>query len=139
MLLEISQNSQENTGARPAILLKKGLWHRCFRVSFAKFLGTPFLTEDLRWMLLTYFVFTAFYFLETLEKTKTLWIIYSTSINVNFLLFSSIFKCCQIVIKIQIIDFSKEQKQTMANINEKRVLETLCKPVNVSNACNVPG
>ena len=72
MLLEISQNSQENTGARPAILLKKGLWHRCFRVSFAKFLGTPFLTEDLRWMLLTYFVFTAFYFLETLEKTKTL-------------------------------------------------------------------
>ena len=27
----------------PATLLKKGLWHRCFPVNFAKFLRTPFL------------------------------------------------------------------------------------------------
>ena len=48
------QNSQENTCARvsflikfqaPATLLKKRLWHRCFPVNFAKFLGTPFFTE----------------------------------------------------------------------------------------------
>ena len=53
VFLEISQNSQENTCARdsfliklqaaPATLLKKSLWHRCFRVNFAKFLRTPFL------------------------------------------------------------------------------------------------
>ena len=27
---------------RPATLLKKRLWHRCFPVNFAKFLRTPF-------------------------------------------------------------------------------------------------
>ena len=30
-------------GLRPATLLKKRLWHRCFRVNFAKFPRTPFL------------------------------------------------------------------------------------------------
>ena len=30
-------------GTRPATLLKKRLWHRCFPVNFAKFLITPFL------------------------------------------------------------------------------------------------
>ena len=30
-------------GLRPATLLKKRLWHRCFPVNFAKFLRTPFL------------------------------------------------------------------------------------------------
>ena len=30
-------------GLRPATLLKKRLWHRCFSVNFAKFLTTPFL------------------------------------------------------------------------------------------------
>ena len=29
-------------GPEPATLLKKRLWHRCFPVNFAKFLGTPF-------------------------------------------------------------------------------------------------
>ena len=37
---------------RPATLLKKRLWHRCFPVNFAKFLRTPFLTEHLWWLLL---------------------------------------------------------------------------------------
>ena len=39
-------------GLRPATLLKKRLWHRCFPVNFVKFLRTPFLTEHLRWLLL---------------------------------------------------------------------------------------
>ena len=30
-------------GLRPAILLKKRLWYRCFPVNFMNFLGTPFL------------------------------------------------------------------------------------------------
>ena len=49
--LEISQNSHKNTCARFSFL-KKSLWHSCFPVNFVKFLGTPFLTEDLRWLLL---------------------------------------------------------------------------------------
>ena len=40
-------------GLRPATLLKKRLWHRCFPVNFAKFLSGPFLTEHLWWLLLT--------------------------------------------------------------------------------------
>ena len=34
-------------GLRPATLLKKRPWHSCFPVNFAKFLRTPFLTENL--------------------------------------------------------------------------------------------
>ena len=37
---------------KPATLLKKGLWHRCFLVNFAIFLRTSFLTEHLRWLFL---------------------------------------------------------------------------------------
>ena len=51
--------SQENICARasflikrPATLLKKSLWHRYFPVNFVKFLRTPFLTENLRWLFL---------------------------------------------------------------------------------------
>ena len=29
-------------GLRPAALLKKGFWHSCFPVNFAKFLRVPF-------------------------------------------------------------------------------------------------
>ena len=45
VVLEILQNSQETTvpELRPATLLKKRLWHRCFSVNFAKFLRTRFL------------------------------------------------------------------------------------------------
>ena len=39
---------------RPATLLKRRLWHRCFPVNFAKFLGTPFLKEHLQWLLLIF-------------------------------------------------------------------------------------
>ena len=39
-------------GLRLAALLKKKLWHRCFRVNFAKFLRTSILTEHLCWLLL---------------------------------------------------------------------------------------
>ena len=39
--------------ARPATLLKKRPWQRCFPVNFAKLLRTPSLIEDLRWAFLT--------------------------------------------------------------------------------------
>ena len=63
VFLEISQNSQKNSsarvsfsinlqawGLRPATLLKKSFWHRCFPANFAKFLRTPSLTEQLCWL-----------------------------------------------------------------------------------------
>ena len=37
---------------RPATLLKKRLWHRCFPANFVKFLRTSFFIERLRWLLL---------------------------------------------------------------------------------------
>ena len=37
---------------RPATLLEKRLWYKCFPVHFAKVLRTPSLTEHLRWLLL---------------------------------------------------------------------------------------
>ena len=39
-------------GLRPATLIKKRLWHRCFPMSFAKFLRTSFFTEHFWWLLL---------------------------------------------------------------------------------------
>ena len=39
---------------RPASLLKKRLWHKCFPVNFAKFLNTPFLTKHLWWLFLAF-------------------------------------------------------------------------------------
>ena len=41
-------------GLRPATLLKKRLWHRCFPVNFVKFLRTPFLKNTSGWLLLYY-------------------------------------------------------------------------------------
>ena len=49
---------------RPATLLKKRLWHRCFPVNFAKFPRTPFLREYLRWLLLD---LKCLYFLNILK------------------------------------------------------------------------
>ena len=53
VLLEISQNSQDNTCARVSFksLLKKGLWHRCFPVNSVKFVRTHFLQNTSRRLL----------------------------------------------------------------------------------------
>ena len=42
----------KDAGLRPATLLKKSLWHRCFPVNFAIFLRIPFFIEHLWWLLL---------------------------------------------------------------------------------------
>ena len=44
----------KNVLPQPATLLKKRLWHRCFPVSFAKFLRTPFLQNTSGRLLLNY-------------------------------------------------------------------------------------
>ena len=50
---------------QPATLLKE--FHRCFPVNFAKFLGTPFFTEHLWWLLL-YSLITCFSARENMDK-----------------------------------------------------------------------
>ena len=42
----------EVAGLRPATLLKKKLWHRCFPANFVKFLVIPFLQNNSGWLLL---------------------------------------------------------------------------------------
>ena len=44
----------EKSCLRPANLLKKRLWHKCFPVSFAKFLKTSFFTKYLQWLPLVF-------------------------------------------------------------------------------------
>ena len=56
-------------GMRPATLLKKRLWNRCFPVNFAKFLRTSFLKENVRWLLL--FLWKIIY--ETLRASVGYW------------------------------------------------------------------
>ena len=93
MLLEITLNSQENTCARgffnkgsslrPATLLKKRRWYRCFPVNFVKFPRTPFLQNTSERLLLNvgylsksiswnYFMFhemtLKLYFMKCLER-----------------------------------------------------------------------
>ena len=69
VFLEISQNAHENTCARVSFLIKL-LWHRCFPVSFAKFLRTPFLTEHLRWLLLLVINFLEFLICTYIQISK---------------------------------------------------------------------
>ena len=53
--------SNKVAGLRPATLLKKRPWHRCFLMNFTKFLRTPFYIEHLWCLLLfdSYFMFIA--------------------------------------------------------------------------------
>ena len=61
-------------GLRPVTLFKKRLWHRCFPLTFAKFLRTPFFMEHFWWLLLKIHIKILF---------------------VNFVYFSEIlFQCC---------------------------------------------
>ena len=63
VFLKVSQNLQEKTFARVSFLInlvastwnviKKRPWHRCFPVSYAKLLRTPFLTQHVQWLLLS--------------------------------------------------------------------------------------
>ena len=53
---------------QPATLLKNRLWHSCFPVNFAKFLRTPFFTEQLRWLLLNHRIQHHGHFVYLLER-----------------------------------------------------------------------
>ena len=50
----------QSLSLRPATLLKKRLWYRCFPVNFVKFLRTPSLQNTSGRLLLPFFTYTAF-------------------------------------------------------------------------------
>ena len=56
VFLKIMQNSQENICVW--VFIKKRFQHRCFPVNFEKFLGTPFFTEYLRWLIVYVKIFS---------------------------------------------------------------------------------
>ena len=86
-----------NSGLRPATLLKKRLWHRCFPANFARFLRTPFLTEYLRWLLLFYRLFLD-YFLLSLLLCTGLWIFRLVSFFSSLLSWSA---CCSVYFNVK--------------------------------------
>ena len=55
---------------RPATLLKKSPWHRCFPVNLAKFLRTSFFTEHLRCLPLNFVKVTGKYLCQSLYFSK---------------------------------------------------------------------
>ena len=58
-------------GLRPATLLKKRLWHRCFPVNFVKFLRTPFLQNISEGLLLKWNKKHISSFLRRFDTIKT--------------------------------------------------------------------
>ena len=55
--MQASQESSCATILRPATLLKKRLWHKCFPAKFPKFLRTSIFIEHHQWLLLHLFDF----------------------------------------------------------------------------------
>ena len=62
-------------GPMSASLLKKGLWHRCFPVNFAKFLRTSFFTEHLRWSFA--FTFNPLHYVKSVQIRSFFWSVFS--------------------------------------------------------------
>ena len=58
---------------RPAVLLKKRLWHRCFPVNFAKFLRRPFLQNTSGQLFLCFMALSDWEFLPQLFKNICFW------------------------------------------------------------------
>ena len=115
MFLKNLQNSEENTRARVSFLiklLKKGIWHSCFPVNFAKFLRTLFLTEDLRWLLLLFLVYLFNY-----DSSKSTLFMLNMAFDV---LLSTVFvKYIRILRFLFFVSFT-------CNINKNNLLFALC-------------
>ena len=50
VMIKIADKPWQIISLRPATLLRKRPWHRCFPVDFAKFIRTPFIIEHLWWL-----------------------------------------------------------------------------------------
>ena len=70
---------------RPATLLKKRFWHKCFPVNFAKFSRRPFLQNTSGWQLLL-FSFPWLLLLLILQFQKNVWFMIACRLLVSFLL-----------------------------------------------------
>ena len=82
MFLEISQNTRRKTHVsesiffykvtclRPATLLKKRLWHRCFPVNVAKFLKTPLVAASAFYIVFLLQTESSIYFFSSILWTS---------------------------------------------------------------------
>ena len=57
-------------GLRPATLLKRRLWHRCFSENFVEFLRTLFFIEHLWWLLIEIYDMFVYKHTETMKYVK---------------------------------------------------------------------
>ena len=98
VFLEIVQNSQENTcvgvsfliklqasGLRPATLLKKRVWRKCFPVNFAKFLGIPFLQSSSGRLLLSFLHTVRYFFSSSYYVSDTRLLHHTFEMNMRIL------------------------------------------------------
>ena len=79
-------------GLRPATLLKKMLWHRCFPLNFQKFLRTPFLQNTSGRLLLEFVNFSSKFFAEYMWTSQEMFSILQ-AIKRSLIPEKSRFKC----------------------------------------------
>ena len=90
MFLNFSQNSEENTCAevflitleRPATLLEKRLWHKCFSVNYTKFLRRTCLENTFRRLLLERMQKTTKQLVKTTNHNKVYCMLWSCHVRV---------------------------------------------------------
>ena len=89
---------------RPAALLRKRFWYRCFPVSFAKCLRTPFLQNTSGWLLLIKSLFRGSYpevfCKETVQKNFVEFVLVC-SVYLSRSLFLNIFVCFRVLILLK--------------------------------------
>ena len=71
-MIKIADKPWQIINLRPATLLRKRLWHRCFPANFAKFIRAPFIIEQLWWLLLMFL------------QTSQYWSLFLIKLQVSF-------------------------------------------------------
>ena len=132
-LLEILQNSQENTCTRSAILLKKRFWQRCFPliffpVKFTNFLRTPFFTE----LLLKSFFFLRVFELFTRKVCEMF--VYKHRVTTKYKLYRKTFKVLYLYELEQIGRISNLHQFTFKSKDSQSALDILLTG-NLSASC----
>ena len=86
-------------GLRPSTLPKKRLWHWCFPVSFAKFLGTLFLKETSGGCFWSASIFVSVTFTEVLMKNLARMLIHVRKIKKCSVSFKMLWLICLVTVE----------------------------------------
>ena len=113
---------------KPAILLKRRLWHKCFPMNFPKFIRSSFSKKHLLWLLLHigYKIYR-----KTYEEENTKYFSHAIFCNLNHCQFSYKILCfLQIIIQLK--------KHLRQNHNAKMLIVRLSSgPLNTTEKCSV--